>query len=255
MASPFICPTVGVMDEDENPLFLEMLSAEDREEFEVLRKRLGSRENRYNRNKRLVTLQESLDSIKAFCIRGRDDDSFRCLACGICWLDDGEIAINVRQLRVILAKSKSTINGALAKLKFITVPTKDDDAARLYRAIPYLKGHYLEMRQWTIRKKHSLCQSPRPDLVDFETIPVDSENEPALPLDDQSHPEDLMVSNDFTPIDDFEMNWDDWEQERAFDYGCEDMVTPPWGFEPETKAEGRKPSREFQAWTKFSLAF
>lgn len=145
------------------PLYIDLLSAEDQIEFTELQNRVGSPDNRYNRNKRLATLNESFDLIKRFCAKGDEDDWKRYLVCGICWVQNG-IAINTRQLRVLIAKSKSTINGALAKMGYATVPTKGEDASQLLSIIPYLKGHFSELRQWTIRK-YICFMSPKPELI------------------------------------------------------------------------------------------
>ena len=135
------------------PDFYDLLTPSEREEYQELARRVGSPENRYNRNRRLVTLQEQLDDIRSFCIRHDGRDSERSLVCGICWLSDNTIAINVRQLIRLFRKSKSSINGALAKLTYETVPTKDEDEQALFNTLPYLRAHYLEQRQWTIRKQ------------------------------------------------------------------------------------------------------
>ena len=137
---------------NEKPKFLEFLSDEDQKHYEELRLKVGSPDNRYTRNRRLETLRSSLNSIREFCIRKDEDDWRRCLVCGIYWFDNGDIAINIRQLHLLIMKSKSTINGALAKMGYETIPTKGEDADRLNEAIPFLAQQYNEFRQWTIRK-------------------------------------------------------------------------------------------------------
>jgi hypothetical protein len=136
---------------DEIPVFLDRLSDDDRLAYEVLKERVSSPDNRYTRFRRLATLKDCFDEIRAFCIRHDDGDSLRCLVCGIYWFDTDELAINTRQLRLLLAKSKSSINGALAKMKYITRPTKERERDRLIAALPELRGDWLEVRQWTIR--------------------------------------------------------------------------------------------------------
>jgi hypothetical protein len=115
----------------------------------------------------LATLQECFDEIRTFCLRRESDDHLRCLVCGIFWFDSGELGINTRQLRILLAKSKSSINGALAKMKFITLPTKEHERDRLIAALPALRGDWLEVRQWTIRRPTAVAAEvtawPEPD--------------------------------------------------------------------------------------------
>lgn len=138
--------------EFENPLYFDMMTGEEQNEYKELQRNVGSHAHRYCRNKRLVTLQEQFKAIKPFCIRGNQRDSLRCLVCGICWLPDNIIAINTRQLRVLIAKSKSSINGSLARMKYEPVASREPETQMLLDAIPFLKGHYLELRQWTVRR-------------------------------------------------------------------------------------------------------
>jgi hypothetical protein len=137
--------------ETKPPSFYERLRPEEQASYRAMQAIVGRPENRYNRFRRLATLKTSVDEIRKFCIRGDDRDSARCLVCGICWLDGEEIGINTRQLRILIAKSKSSINGAFAKMNYVTCPSKEREIARLCRALPLLKKFPAELRQWTIR--------------------------------------------------------------------------------------------------------
>lgn len=134
------------------PMFYEILEPYDQKLYEELQSTVGSSSNRYNRNKRIATFQEMLDHIRKYCERGDGDDWKRYLVCGVCWMGS-DIAINTRQLRVLIAKSKSSINGALAKMGYTTQSTKGQENFDLLYKIPFLKGHQQELRQWTIRTK------------------------------------------------------------------------------------------------------
>ena len=151
------------MDDDikeKQPTFYELLNADDKKSYEDLRKILNAPDHRYNRNKRIVTFNDMLDQIRKFCCRGDNDDWKRYLVCGICWIND-DIAINTRQLRLLLGKSKSTINGAFSKMNYETLPFKNHDAG-LQEKIPFLKGNFTEARQWTVRRLSSHCISDCP---------------------------------------------------------------------------------------------
>jgi hypothetical protein len=153
------------------PVFFNMLSADDRAAYEQLRHTLTSPGHRYNRNRRLATLRASLDTVYSFCVRGDPDDCLRCLVCGIYWFPVGELAINTRQLRILLAKSKSTINGALAKMDYVTLPTKDEERDKLIEALPHLRADWLEVRQWTIRRLGSKTEESSDVEAKVETEP------------------------------------------------------------------------------------
>jgi hypothetical protein len=133
------------------PMFYDQLTAEDQVKYHSVRAVVGRPENRYNRCHRLSTLRSSFDEIRKFCVRGDELDGVRCLVCGICWLDRDEIGINTRQLRLMIAKSKSSINGAFAKMGYSSRPSKEREIERLCRALPLLSAFPTELRKWTIR--------------------------------------------------------------------------------------------------------
>lgn len=148
--------TIQPINEKEIP-FYSIISPSDQFQYQELRRRLSSNENRYIRNKKIESFQESIEDIKKFCIRSDEDDWKRFLICGICWIDDG-ICINTRRLQYLLGKSKSSINGSLQKMDYITIPAKGTDADPLLKVIPFLKNKFEEQRQWTIRKIPSKSQ-------------------------------------------------------------------------------------------------
>jgi hypothetical protein len=53
--------------------------------------------------------QNILTTVRNFVMWNETDDWKRALVCGICWLN-ADIAINTRQLRLLLSKCKSSIN-------------------------------------------------------------------------------------------------------------------------------------------------
>ena len=199
----------GSEDRQNRANFLEILSPADRRSFEELKTKVGSPENRYNRNKRLATFNEIIESIKSFCIRNDGDDWKRCIVCGICWIGKRDLAINTRQLRVLIAKSKSTINGALSKMGYETVPTKGSNAEDLVQTIPFLKKQYNEMRQWTIRRMNKVeapVESIEPICKEKIEIAIDDISLSPIPFDILSTPEpdlsyDLSINDQDIDLD------------------------------------------------------
>jgi hypothetical protein len=129
-----------------------LLNSVDQILFQCLHDSLSSRDNRYNRHRRLLTFQTSLGGILSFCHRGDDDDWRRCFVCGILWIDPRTLAVNSRQLGCVLGKSKSSVNGALAKMNWAPSPMTRNVNEKLCRAMPYLRHHPDVLRQWTIRR-------------------------------------------------------------------------------------------------------
>lgn len=136
------------------PDFIDILTHDDRVSYENLQKNVGSPAYRYNRNHRLITLTNIFESIKDYCCNKDEDMWKRYLVCGVCWFDN-YLAINTRQLRFLISKSKSTINDSLAKMGFISIPVKGEQASLLLETIPFLFGNQSEFRKWSIRLKKS----------------------------------------------------------------------------------------------------
>jgi hypothetical protein len=155
------------------PAFYEQMKPEDQDSYRTLQAAVGRPERRYNRFRRLTTLREIFGEIRQFCLRGDDRDFMRCLVCGICWLDREEIGVNTRQLRLLIAKSKSSINGGFAKMNYVTRPAKICEFERLCRALPPLKGFPGEFRQWTIRSP-ALRESSPPTVEEKEDRATDN---------------------------------------------------------------------------------
>jgi hypothetical protein len=93
--------------EERLPEFFDGLSTSDQAGYLALQADLSRDELRYNRFHRFDTLQLIFDATRAFCLRGGGHDGLRCAVCGIAWLPGGELALNTRQLRILIAKSKS----------------------------------------------------------------------------------------------------------------------------------------------------
>jgi hypothetical protein len=132
------------------PGFFNLLSDADKSEYMALRKVVSSDEVRYNRHQRIRTFLKVMDDIRRYCESHVDESWLRYLVCGICWMSSGDIAVNTHQLRLLIGKSKSTINGVFAKMGYVT---PDLDAKALIEKIPMLTSCPRQLRQWTTRRK------------------------------------------------------------------------------------------------------
>lgn len=134
----------------ELPLYWELLSELDRATYTRIRVAFASPVCKHRRNSSTKINGEILNSVKSFVIRSDEDDWKRALVCGICWMPD-MIAINTRQLRLLLSKCKSSINALFLNLGYTTIPTNNDFATSLVRVFPNLKDNFAELRKWTPR--------------------------------------------------------------------------------------------------------
>ena len=134
------------------PNFFHLLSDFDKIQYSYLRMNLSTPLNKTQRNKRVETFADSLSAIQAFCVRGDQDDWKRCLVCGVAWLGDN-VAINTRQLRLLIFKCKSSINGSLLKMGFNVTAGRTETAHEIVQQFPIIRDNTSEIRQWTIRRR------------------------------------------------------------------------------------------------------
>jgi hypothetical protein len=146
------------------PAHFDELSEADKRAYERLRISLSAPTCKNRRYKSLETFRALVDCIKAFVI-GHDDDHWkRALVCGICWFE-GSIAINTHQLKILTNKCKSSINGLFQALGYGMVPSGSDAAAPLLTYLPFMRGNFNELRQWTVRQKLAATPPPQPAAV------------------------------------------------------------------------------------------
>lgn len=125
-----------------------MLNHSDRDAYNDLRLKLQSKPR---------PLADNLAKIRTFCQKRDGEEWKRYLVCGVCWLIDGELAINFRNLRILVNASKSTLNNELKKSGYITVPQR---SCNLINQIPYLEKNATFLREWTIKSLAPVTPQP-----------------------------------------------------------------------------------------------
>ncbi|OHT05128.1 hypothetical protein TRFO_27259 [Tritrichomonas foetus] len=141
-----------------------MLSDDDKCRYTYLKFNISSKAFKSQRNKRIETFSEILNEIKGFVVRGTKDDITRGLVCGVCWLPEG-IAINTHQLRFLISKCKSSINGSLQKMGYNSSLGRTEAAIAISNAFPILKDNNTELRKWTVRKIGTFSSIKNPENV------------------------------------------------------------------------------------------
>jgi hypothetical protein len=150
------------------PKYWEQLSPEDQASYTSLQHDLASPSRKNRRNRSLATFGEIMEAIKLFVVRHTDDDWKRALVCGICWFDS-TIAINIRQLRLLVSKCKSSINGSFQLLGYGIIASGSDCNIEIVKRFPILKDNFAELRQWTLRctQPPTAFVSPAPEAHAF----------------------------------------------------------------------------------------
>jgi hypothetical protein len=102
------------------------------------------------RYKRIEKFTEIVDALENFINADETDRWKRCLVCGWCKFTDG-VAINISQFKRLVFKCKSSISGSLKGMGYDIVLARPGLCQELFRQIPYLRDHPVELRQWTVR--------------------------------------------------------------------------------------------------------
>jgi len=213
MASHFISDIMNCDDfcESSEPRFLELLTPEDREQYTNLKQSLTGAGTRNRRGKRLEAFADMLEKVKEYSIRGDDDDWKRSLVCGVCWVDS-IIAINTRQLKCLISKCKSSINGSLHRMGYNPAVSGGDFSSALMEKIPFLKGNFSELRQWTIRQQSVM--TPQPIHCSELEMPKNKQLTSPQPsfeaITSSSSNENLPENNDSSLYDPFSLPLEDW---------------------------------------------
>jgi hypothetical protein len=152
------------------PQYWDLLSPSDEQSYAALQQSASNPSRKSRRNRSLQTFGETVDSVKSFVVRVSADDWKRSLVCGICWLSpDGPIGVNTRQLRILIGKCKSSINGSFQLLGFGNVPAGTDCRVSIAKLFPILKDNFAELRQWTLGQPAADFVSPAPEVPQRET--------------------------------------------------------------------------------------
>lgn len=175
MSFPHVLATTPADTKENIPQFWWNLSDVDKYRYTCLKINIASKSIKSQRNKRVETFSEILNEIKSFVVQGNDSNNvIRGLVCGICWLPEG-IAINTHQLRFLISKCKSSINGSLQRMGFSSSLGRTETATALSNACSLFKDNTNALRKWTIRKRDnktvSSSMSSSSSISSFSSYP------------------------------------------------------------------------------------
>lgn len=168
------------MDENFTPNYFYLLTQDDQFQYRQLQRNLLQATEKRHRNQRLDILLNCIQQIREYCQRGNENDWKRCCVCGVCFLKSG-IAINSRQLKFLINKCKSSINGALKLMNYATTFARGDINPEFVDFFPILQGNMKELRQWSVRTPANYDQSselilPQNEDIDIENEPLQAKN-------------------------------------------------------------------------------
>jgi hypothetical protein len=133
------------------PKFFNLLSLPNCQEYSILRVHFHESCGRSRKGERLDIFNDRLATIRRFVERHDDDDWKRALVCGVFFLPDS-LALNIQQLRVLVGKCKSSINGSLQQLGYRAVPPGLEAEQQFLTRIPQQCRDLTDLKKWTVRK-------------------------------------------------------------------------------------------------------
>ena len=157
-----------------NPKYFNILTPYDQAMYYTLHQSVWTRQLQNNWNQRGEVFADILKLIRMYCVRGDADDWKRSLVCGVCWTMNG-LGINIRQLKELVNRCKSSINGSLQRLGLDSVMDRTGGRAVIARAMPLLETNLADLKEWSVRKYVKLTDSTK-----HKKVPV-MEIEPHLP--------------------------------------------------------------------------
>jgi hypothetical protein len=122
----------------------------------------------------MSTFVKHLGMIHSFVCRGDSGDALRGAVCGIEFAPNAFL-INTRQLKKLMVRSKSCMNGCFQRLGYAVCRPNRELSAIFGQLVPYSGEQVFSARQWCVRKatdSHSISFAPN---VRFEIV-----NEPEV---------------------------------------------------------------------------
>jgi hypothetical protein len=154
----------------DKPQYWDLLDDDDKGIYLRIRAALSAPMTRNRRNKRIEDFRAIIDAIEVFQNSDVENKWRRCLVCGMCRLRNG-IAVNTTQLKRLVFKCKSSINGSLKGLGYGVIVTDPSAGDELLEEIPYLRDNGIEFRRWTIRTNATTYESDLDDDVTRCAVP------------------------------------------------------------------------------------
>ncbi|EAY01712.1 hypothetical protein TVAG_317010 [Trichomonas vaginalis G3] len=156
---------------------LKLLSETDLEGYLQLRDRFHTEVANAKRGEKVEMFNKRLKIIKEYVVKHDENDWKRSFATGVIFLENS-IAINIKQLILLMGKCKSSINGSLHQLGYIARPASKETDEQIILSIPIFNRDRRELKKWTIRQKRNARrrQNAKPKSP-IETEPTPEEPE------------------------------------------------------------------------------
>ncbi|OHS99603.1 hypothetical protein TRFO_33891 [Tritrichomonas foetus] len=128
-----------------------LLSPQDMKSYQELQSEFHKDVGKSRKGERLDTFLDKLNKIKMFIEKGDENDWKRSIVCGVFFLDSA-LAIQIQQLRMLLGRCKSSINGSLQALGYSAQSNIQSLEQKFLKMIPMQFRDASDLKKWTIRK-------------------------------------------------------------------------------------------------------
>lgn len=186
----------------------QLVSASDLSDYFKMRKEFYDSMRKSKKGEKLDGFLDKLRAIKRYIDRNAIDNWKRSVICGVFFLDGG-LAINIQQLKLLLGKCKSSINGSLQQLGYVAQSPGSNLEKILFANVPLFHGDRTELKRWTIRDdtgKNELTETLTPSsqsVSESQKVPLRPLPPPPpppaanLPIPIIKPPTDLEAVRDF----------------------------------------------------------
>jgi hypothetical protein len=166
-----------------HPTYFNLLSCSDSQDYAVLRASFHVDSGKSRKGERLETFVEGIRKVRNFIERKQEDEWRRALVCGIFFLSDS-LSLNIQQLRILMGKCKSSINGSLQQLGYAAQSSSSETEQEFLARIPLNFRDATELKKWTIRK--SVKTTPRIETQPQFVIPLPASWRPQVNVETEA---------------------------------------------------------------------
>jgi hypothetical protein len=132
------------------PAHWDLLSPDDTDKYMELYNRFHEEFGKSRKGERLDTFTDRLDQTRQFIESSEIDSWKRSLVSGVFFLRNA-LLLNIHQLRILVNKCKSSMNGSLQQLGYCAQLPRPDLEQELFAKLPLAWRDGGELKTWTFR--------------------------------------------------------------------------------------------------------
>lgn len=144
-------------DSSISPTIWNMLSLEDRGEYHRLKNQFNQMQRGAYKDRKPNNFVNDIIALIGYINRSESKKQERSLMVGLAF-SGPYICVNTRQLKSVVGRCKSSINGSFQQLNYTALKTKQKAKECIQSLFPSYTGDTGTLRQWTVRCVTDECQ-------------------------------------------------------------------------------------------------